>query len=89
MRNQMEIVSRMKRYEITIKNIAVSDVVSDAWFRGALEMLRWVMGESDAPVVALSATTDPRDEVATLRAQLAAAQARVAALAAEIEWSRS
>ena len=48
MRDTIEIRSRLKRYEITQENIAPSDTQSTAWFRGAIEMLRWVLDPSES-----------------------------------------
>ena len=46
-RSEAEIRAIIRQYEITHGNIAPTDTVSDAWFRGALAMLRWVLNEQE------------------------------------------
>ena len=82
MKSGFEIAAQFKRYEITRQNIAAVDTVSDAWFRGATDMLLWVQADSNEHIDAAVAR-----ELDTLKAQLAAAQTRIAALEAELEWS--
>ena len=82
MKSGFEIAAQFKRYEITRQNIVDADTVSHAWFRGAIEMLLWVQADSNEHIDAAISR-----ELDTLKAQLAAAQARIAALEAELEWS--
>ena len=82
MKSGFEIAAQLKRYEITRQNIADNDVVSHAWFRGAIEMLLWVRADPNEHIDA--AVARERDE---LKSRLNAAQTRIAALEAELEWS--